>query len=146
MTSAGSGTKTYTASVVLMLAAEGLIDLDAVLETYVPGVVNGDVATIADLLGMRYGDLRDVSANQGFNDRFDADPDLQLVDEDMLAVLAEAPGPDFAPGEKVVYCDSNYLLLGMVIEVVTASPQARSSRHESSSRSGCGRRPSRRTS
>ena len=114
-------TKTYTGSTVLMLVDDGLIDLDAVLETYVPGVINGDVATIADLLAMRSG-IPDLSSNQGFNDRFTADPTLPWSNEDTLAVIAEAPGPDFAPGEKVVYCDSNFLLLGMVIEVVTGEP------------------------
>ena len=114
-------TKTYTGSTVLILVDDGLIDLDAVLETYVPGVINGDVATIADLLGMRSG-IPDVTSNQGFNDRFTADPTLPWSNEDTLAVIAEAPGPDFAPGEKVVYCDSNFLLLGMVIEVVTGEP------------------------
>ena len=30
--------------------------------------------------------------------------------------------PDFAPGEKVVYCDTNYIFLGMIIEKVTGKP------------------------
>jgi D-alanyl-D-alanine carboxypeptidase len=110
--------KTYTASTVLILVDEGLIDLDAVLETYVPGVINGDVATIADLLGMRSG-IPDFTANDELVERFTADPTLPWSNDDTLRVIAEAPGPDFAPGEKVVYCDSNYFLLGMVIEEVT---------------------------
>jgi D-alanyl-D-alanine carboxypeptidase len=114
-------TKTYAASAVLILVDEGLIDLDAVLETYVPGVINGDVATIADLLGMRSG-IPDFTANQGFLDRFTADPTMPWTNEDTLAVIAESPGPDFAPGDEVVYCDSNYALLGMVIEEVTGEP------------------------
>lgn len=116
-----SNTKTYTGTAVLQLVDEGLLSLDDVLETYVPGVINGDVATIANLLGMRSG-IPDFTANQGFLDAFTADPTLPWSDADTLAVIAEAPGPDFAPGAKTVYCDSNFVLLGMVLQVVTGQP------------------------
>ena len=114
-------TKTYTATAVLQLVDEGAVSLDDLLETYVPGVINGDVATLADLLGMTSG-IPDFTANEGFNERFNADPTMAWSDEDTLAVIAEASGPDFAPGEKVAYCDSNYALLGMVIQEVTGQP------------------------
>ena len=114
-------TKTYTATAVLQLVDEGAVSLDDLLETYVPGVINGDVATVADLLGMTSG-IPDFTANEGFVERFTADPTLAWSDEDTLAVIAEAPGPDFAPGEKVAYCDSNYALLGMIIQEVTGQP------------------------
>jgi D-alanyl-D-alanine carboxypeptidase len=113
--------KTYTATAVLQLVDEGAVALDDLLETYVPGVVNGDVATLADLLGMTSG-IPDFTANDAFVERFTADPTLAWSDEDTLAVIAEASGPDFAPGEKVVYCDSNYALLGMVMKEVTGQP------------------------
>ena len=47
---------------------------------------------------------------------------MPWTDADTLAVIAEAPGPDFAPGEKCAYCDSNYALLGMVLQAVTGEP------------------------
>jgi len=114
-------TKTYTATAVLRLVDEGAVALDDVLETYVPGVVNGTVATVADLLAMRSG-IPDFTANEGFEGRFTADPTMPWTDADTLAVIAEAPGPDFAPGEKVAYCDSNYALLGMIMKAVTGTP------------------------
>ncbi len=111
-------TKTFTATAVLRLVDKGQIALTDPLEKYVPGVVNGTTATIADLLGMRSG-IPDFTANAGFGKRFDADPTLAWSDRDTLAVIAEAAKPDFAPGEKVAYCDSNYSLLGMVLAKVT---------------------------
>ncbi len=111
-------TKTFTAAAVLALVDEGALALDDLLETYVPGVINGDVATLADLLGMCSG-IPDFTANDSFGERFTADPTLAWTDADTLAVIAESPGPDFAPGEKVAYCDSNYALLGMVIQEAT---------------------------
>jgi D-alanyl-D-alanine carboxypeptidase len=79
------------------------------------------VATIRDLLAMQSG-IPDFTANQGFGARFTADPTMPWSDADLLAVIAEAPGPDFAPGERVAYCDSNYALLGMVLQAVTGEP------------------------
>ncbi len=111
-------TKTFTATAVLRLVDQGKIRLTDPLEKYVPGVVNGTTATIQDLLGMRSG-IPDFTANAGFDKRFDADPTMAWTDRDTLAVIAESPKPDFAPGEKVAYCDSNYALLGMVLATVT---------------------------
>jgi D-alanyl-D-alanine carboxypeptidase len=114
-------TKSFTATAVLQLVDAGTIWLDDPLEVYVPGVINGTVATIRDLLAMQSG-IPDFTANQGFLDRFTADPTLPWTDADTLAVIAEAPGPDFAPGERCAYCDSNYALLGMVLQVATGQP------------------------
>ncbi|MEE1781358.1 serine hydrolase, partial [Streptomyces sp. SP17BM10] len=38
----GSNTKTFTAVVVLQLVAEGKIDLDTSVDTYLPGLLRGD--------------------------------------------------------------------------------------------------------
>lgn len=110
-------TKTYTATAVLMLVDEGKIGLDDKLEKYVPGVVNGKVATIQDLLAMRSG-IPDFTANKKFVEMFNRDPDMDWSDRDTLAVIAESKA-NFAPGAQVAYCDSNYALLGMVMRKVT---------------------------
>jgi len=110
-------TKTFTATAVLQLVDEGKLGLDDKLEKYVPGLVNGKVATIEDLLAMRSG-IPDFTADKGFGQRFDQNPDMAWNDRDTLAVIAGAKA-DFAPGEKVAYCDSNYALLGMVMRKVT---------------------------
>ena len=71
-------TKTVTATAVLQLVDEGAVALDDLLEVYVPGVINGDVATLADLLGMTSG-IPDFTANEAFGERFSADPTHGLV-------------------------------------------------------------------
>ena len=114
-------TKTFTATAVLQLVDAGRLSLDDPLEAYVPGVINGTLASIRDLLAMQSG-IPDYTANQAFADRFTADPTMPWSDADTLAVIAEAPGPDFAPGERCAYCDSNYALLGMVAQAVTGEP------------------------
>ena len=114
-------TKTFTATAVLQLVDAGRISLDDLLEQYVPGVINGTACTVRDLLAMQSG-IPDFTANQAFGERFAADPLMPWTDADTLAVIAEAPGPDFAPGEKCAYCDSNYALLGMITKLVTGEP------------------------
>nr|WP_275889476.1 serine hydrolase domain-containing protein [Nakamurella flavida] len=113
-------TKTFTATAVLILVDRGELALDDVLESYVPGIANGDRITVEDMLGMRSG-VFDYTSDPGFLARFDADPTASWSDEQTVAVIRANP-PAFAPGEQVVYADSNYALLGMVIEAVTAVP------------------------
>lgn len=113
-------TKTFTATAVLQLVDQGKLGLEDRLERYVPGVVNGKIATIQDLLAMRSG-IPDFTSNKAFNVRFDRNPDMAWNDRDTLAVIAESKA-DFAPGEQVVYCDSNYALLGMVMRKITGQP------------------------
>ena len=109
-------TKTYTATAVLILVDRGALTLDDVLESYVPGITNGDRVTVADLLGMRSG-IYNYTSDAAFNATFDSDPTAPWSDEQTLAVIRANP-PAFAPGEQVVYADSNYALLGMIIEKV----------------------------
>src|SRR5690242_17219859 len=50
-----SNTKTMTAALIVLLAQDGKLTLDAPISTYVPGVPDGDKITLADLLRMRSG-------------------------------------------------------------------------------------------
>ena len=71
--------------------------LEDKLETYVPGVINGDVATVDDLLGMTSG-IPDFTANEGFLRRFTANPTMRWSDADTLAVIAEAKATRLCAG------------------------------------------------
>src|SRR5580765_4547489 len=51
----GSITKTFVATLILQLADAGLLSLDDALESYVPGLLNGDRITVRHLLAMRSG-------------------------------------------------------------------------------------------
>lgn len=113
-------TKSYTATAVLQLVDQGALTLEDTLEQYVPGIANGDKITVADMLGMRSG-VFDYTSDPTFGKDFDADPTLPWSDEQTLAIIKANP-PAFAPGEKVVYADSNYALLGMIMQQVTGKP------------------------
>lgn len=117
-----SNTKTFTATAVLMLADEGQLSLDDTLEQYVPGITNGDRITIRHLLGMSSG-IWDFTADEELVTRFDADPMIDWTVEDTVELVKGKPA-EFEPGEKVQYCDANYVLLGVILEQVSGMEAA----------------------
>ena len=116
----GSVTKTFTAAVVLQLVGEGVLALGDSVERWLPGVVpGGDGITVRQLLNHTSGlhnytnDLGDPAAI--VRDRF-------VQWEPMRAVgMAVSRDPLFAPGTMWAYSNTNYILLGMVIEVATSA-------------------------
>lgn len=117
-----SNTKTIVATVVLQLVDEGLLSLDDAIEQYVPGVPNGDLITLRQLLNMTSGIADFVTVPELAGD-YVADPLTDVGPEQILAVI-RASTPNFAPGAQVQYCNSNYVLLGFVIEAVTGQSAA----------------------
>jgi len=115
-----SVTKSFVATAVLQLVDAGALKLDDVLEKFVPGIANGPTITMRDLLGMTSG-IYDFTSNAAFNTKFDANPDMPWTFADTLAII-KANQPLFAPGTNIAYCDSNYSILGEIIQMVTGKP------------------------
>ena len=113
----GSNTKTMTSTVILQLFQEGKLTLDDPIGKYLPEVPNGQNITIAQLSEMRSG-LYSYTFDQGFNQTLDRDPQKAWTPEELLAIAFEHP-PDFPPGEKYEYSNTNIVLLGTVIEQLT---------------------------
>ncbi|GAB2663913.1 serine hydrolase domain-containing protein [Nocardia goodfellowii] len=125
----GSNTKTFVATVLLQLVAEGRMELDAPVERYLPGMVHGpgidgNRITIRNL-------LQHTSGLPEYVAEFGATPkpwQLDFVSEqvrwqttDLVAVLRTtltAPAV-FEPGTKWEYSNTNYALAGLAIERVT---------------------------
>jgi len=113
-------TKTFVATAVLQLVDEGQLALDDPLERFVPGIAGGDQVTVRDLLAMASG-VWSFTSDEALVARFDADPALAWTVGDTVDLLREHSA-DFAPEAKVVYSDSNYVLLGMIVEQITGRP------------------------
>ncbi len=116
----GSNTKMFVAAVVLQLVDEGLVGLDTPIDTYLPGVVTGDgidgtAITVRQLLQHRTGLPDDTAevAEHAFEVRDDYVSPRDLVDRAL-----EKPAV-FAPGTEYRYTNTNYLVLGLLIERVT---------------------------
>ena len=115
----GSITKTFTATVILQLVDEGKIGLDDTLDKYFPGVPNAGDITIRDLCGMTSG-LFDYTGDEGFQEALDKDPARKWEPRELVE-FASSHDPLFAPGDGWDYCNTNYILLGMIIEQVTGN-------------------------
>ncbi len=113
-----SVTKTFTAAIVLQLVDEGRIGLDAAVNDYLPEVTLARGVTVRQLLSHTSG-IADLLAPM--RNRLNADPSRVWQPAEVLALL----GPStFPPGTSWGYSNTNYLIAGMLVERVTASPFA----------------------
>lgn len=121
----GSITKTMTATVVLQLIDEGSFTLDDTLATLlpdVPPVPNAEQITVRHLLSMRSG-IFDYVDDETFFPQVLADPTRPWTPQEMIA-LAGKHDPLFAPGGDFAYSNTNFILLGLIIEDRTKQPIA----------------------
>jgi len=119
----GSQTKTFMAVLALQLVAEGRVDLDESIETYLPGVVpGGDAITVRMLLQHTSG-LDNYTDNADLLEVVGQDPYYPLSVETALD-SAFAAGPGFAPGTAWEYSNTGYLIIGRMLEQVSGMPVA----------------------
>jgi D-alanyl-D-alanine carboxypeptidase len=116
----GSVGKTYASAVALQLVKEGKVGLDDPIsrwfakEPWYPRLPNADKVTVRHLMTHTSGLVR-YEFNPKFTADLSANPDKVWTGEDRLAYLLDAT-PPFAPGEGWEYSDTNYIVLGMIIE------------------------------
>ncbi|MFG2881968.1 serine hydrolase domain-containing protein [Streptomyces sp. NPDC048297] len=118
----GSETKTFTVTALLQLVDQGRVDLDDPIGRYVSGVPNGDVITLRQLAGMRSG-LFDYSEDDDFFKALTSDPQRSFTPRQLLDYSFRHPVL-FPPGEKFSYCNTNLILLGLVVERQSGLPLA----------------------
>ena len=109
----GSITKTWTASLIMQLVDEGLLDLDAPVRYVVPAFAIADDAAASAITPRQL--LSHVSGFEGdlFNDTGVGDDAV----EKYLATIADAPQL-FAPGERFSYNNAAFVVLGRIVEVL----------------------------
>lgn len=121
----GSITKQFTAAAILQLAERGKLSLDDKLQKYIPQYLVGKDITLRQMLlqvsGIpSYTDSKQFEAlvvNRNGTLVLARPGNLQAV----LALIADKP-LDFTPGSKWKYSNSNYYLLGHVVEVASGLP------------------------
>jgi D-alanyl-D-alanine carboxypeptidase len=116
----GDITRTFTGTVILQLAGEHRIRLDAPVAALVRGVPDGGHITVRQLLRMTSG-LYDYAEDPAFNQTLDQHPDARFTPQDLLAV-AFRHRPYFAPGQGFHDSATDTVLLGMIAEHVTGQP------------------------
>ncbi|GGX14283.1 serine hydrolase domain-containing protein [Streptomyces lomondensis] len=116
---AGSVTKVFTAAVALQLAAEGRLDLDRSVRSYLPELIPAayEDVTVRQLLDHTHGipapDFPGTTVEEWYADRF------RIHDPRDLVRSATSKKPEFAPGERQHYLNIGYTIAGLLIERVT---------------------------
>jgi D-alanyl-D-alanine carboxypeptidase len=109
----GSISKMFTATLIFQLIEDGKLSLTTTVDKFFPQLPNANKITISNLLNHR-------SGLHNFTD----DPEYLTwmtspkTKDDMLAIITKG-GIDFQPNEKFSYSNSNYVVLGYIIEKVS---------------------------
>jgi CubicO group peptidase (beta-lactamase class C family) len=119
-------TKGFTATLVLQLAQEGKLTLDDTLDKWLPDIAksipNGNQINLKELLNFTSG-IPDY-LNPGLLTDLAADPTLSTKSwpaEELLSRYVYGQPAAYAPGQGFNYSNTNYLLLGKIIEAATNS-------------------------
>lgn len=102
-----SVTKMFTATVIMKLAEEGLLELDQPVIDLMPDFPEyGKDITVRHLL----------NHTSGLREYYLYWPEEKGImhDSDVYEVMKKAPGLSFIPGTRYVYCDTNYVILGIL--------------------------------
>lgn len=126
----GSVTKVFTGTMIFQLIQEGKLKLDTKLSVYYPQIPNADQITIGNLL----------NHHSGLHN-FTNDPRLAtymyspVTEEFMLSNLATGKS-DFEPGAKAEYSNTNFILLGYIIQKLTHKTYAEALKQRITARLG----------
>ncbi|MFD9909007.1 serine hydrolase domain-containing protein [Streptomyces sp. NPDC059063] len=120
---AGSVTKVVTAAVVLQLASEGEVDLDAPVQDYLPEVFAPNAKAFDKPISVRQllNHTSGLKPGRGLGETFEElyAHRFDTLTPQEVAAASIAKGPAHAPGTKQEYLGINYTLLGLLIEKVT---------------------------
>ena len=121
---AGSMTKVFAATTILILQDEGVLSIDDKINTYIPHSItdkieNANDVTIRQLLNMTSG-IRDYHGLKSILGILNLSSVKKSAEENLEAIYNKKA--NFKPGEKNLYTNSNYLLAALVIKYATGRP------------------------
>lgn len=102
-------TKMFTAAAIMQLRDAGKLSLDDRLSKYLPSFPRGGEVTLRQMLAHMSG-IRDI----------DGENRIPLTPDSLVGrIQRQLPLYDFDPGSKWSYSNSNYVLLGRIVELVS---------------------------
>ena len=118
--------KTFTAAVALQLCDEGRLVLDAPITRWLPGFMTRRIPssgkiTLRHLLSHTSGLVDYLNDDEHWQSDFAEDPHRRWTHSDIVPYLYDRPLL-FEPGSDYDYSNSNYILVGLIIEQVTGQP------------------------
>ena len=114
-----SVTKQFTCAAILLLQAEGKLSLDQELHEHLPELPDFGQAITLDQLMHNTSGLRDFLELLRMSGM-----DLQIpcTPDDLMAAINLQRSLNFAPGSRFSYSNTNFLLLGRIVEKLTGQP------------------------
>ena len=117
----GSVTKTFVATVVLQLVAEHRLSLSDTVGRWLPGLVpGGGNITVQELLQHTSG-IYSYTNDPAFLPALFSDPTRVWRPTELVRIAVAHP-PVFPPGTSFAYSNTDYVLLGMIIQAATGHP------------------------
>ena len=114
-------TKTFTAALVLQLAGEGSLGLDDRLDRWFPEFRNSQSITVRQLLDHTSGVAEYLGPVFFSSMVLRIDSNRLYESREMIGFAATEP-PSGSPGEGWSYSNTNYVMLGRIVEDVTGNP------------------------
>ena len=108
-----SVTKQFTATAILKLQEENLLDVNNSLATYLPDYPQGKHITIHQLLNHTAG----IPSFTNF-ENFKSKKRMAIELDELIAWFSDLP-LDFTPGDRFSYSNSGYVVLTKIIEIVS---------------------------
>jgi CubicO group peptidase (beta-lactamase class C family) len=115
----GSITKQFTAAAMLLLAEEGKLSLDDEVTTFLPDYPTGGHRVTIRQLHNHTSGIKGYTELEEFGELM-----VRKKPKEELVKLFSSKPFDFPPGEDLIYNNSAYFLLGLIIEKVTGQPYA----------------------
>ena len=121
----GSNTKTFVAVVVMQMVQEGKVGLDEPIETYLPGLIRGEGIDASRITVRQL--LQHTSGLPDFDETLFGTTDVfqyryhYVTPRDVLDSALSKPA-QFEPGTQWKYTNTNYIVLGMLVERVSQRP------------------------
>lgn len=114
----GSNTKTFVVTVLLQLADERRLSLDDTISKFALGIKipNANTITVRELCEMRSGLFEAYNTPQA--NKLAIAPQTKVSPRELVR-WAAAQKPLFAPGARYNYSNTNYLILGLIVEKLT---------------------------
>ena len=109
----GNMTNEFTAAAILQIEDKGFINTEDSISKYIPNYPKGDSITVSELLNHTSG-IQNFADFEDYNSVARLNYSLQKIIDSFKSKPLE-----FTPGSKYKYSDSNYILLGYIIEKVS---------------------------
>jgi D-alanyl-D-alanine carboxypeptidase len=118
----GSITKSFVSAIVLELVGEGKVSLSDSVERWLPRLVpGGDGITIRNLLNHTSGLYNYTDDPKVVSAFLSRQFERKWTPHELVALAVSHP-PLFAPGAQWSYSNTNFILLGLIVEAATGHP------------------------